>query len=474
MKNTIKAILLILISVLIFSTISTFTPFSERSIVVSLSQTYCGVDIFKYFVRFYSASIYLLMFPLILIVFFGITVFVASYLLKLNLTLREVMQNVLGSYFPYLVLFWVPVISWGMLVCAGVLLIYKFSKKIYIVKSILIFVVSLILFTTGLSFILFSFYLSSNYQLAEPVKTGDLYLVGYTDDGKCCIQSSSHNYNITYDIPLVKSVEIHQPFSFYETMPIGEVVFFSYLNLQVIGGYLLPNKVVAGLNLKKSFPLKFSDIDNPPVKLYYIGYISGKKTCILYFPVWKEQLFGYHDGDITPLMMCFEENTPSMFLMSARSKKINKINLFRKGLSNLKQGLPADNIVTPFLHGFRIFYSKDDRQVMKYINPIEYINSEVKIPVKVLTVVPWHTFEPYDSKIKAMKTSPELIPLTKDIFNKLSKEHPAFVEYNLTDPFREPYTYINYPQVTPFWPTKVNEEFIKKNNCIFLRPLWAG
>lgn len=456
--------------------ISVLVPFSDRSIVSWLSQTHDAAGVIAYFVMFYFTTIELFVVPLlILILFFGLTLFGASRILRLNLSLKEAENTTLVAYAPFLLFFWVPLAFWALLIAAAVLLVRRLSRKFTVKKSILMFAVSLILFLAVLSAFFFSIYLSADYKLAEPVRGGDLYLVGHTDDGGCGVHGMSHNYTISYNATLADKVEIYQPVSFYDTLPVSEVVLFSYLNLKTLNGYLLQNDYLAsGQLLKKSFPPRLSDSGNPPVKLYYIGYTSGSEMCALYFPVWREQLFGYHSGDITPIMICWKDGKPSKILMSARTENASKIDLFRKGLSNLKQGLPIETAATPFLHGSRVLYSGKNMMVMNYTNPLEYVNSDVELPAELLVVTPWHTFRPYSGEI-AVKTKPEPVPLTEEAFYGLAAEYPDLdISYDLTDPFGEPYTYINYPSVKPVWPKKVNETFVAQNGCIFLSPLWVG
>lgn len=465
--NLVTCIASVLSSFLLFSLISVLVPFSGTSIVGWLARTHGIADILIYFISFYFASIYLFILPsVILILLFGITLFAASLPLGMGLTLRDAEHLVLKSYFPFLLLFWIPVASWIALIVAAVHLIRGLGKDAR--KSILAFIMGFFLLVLSLSAAFLPIYLSANYELATPVRNGTLYLVGYTDDGRCGVHGVLHEYEIIYDEKLVESLEIYQPISFYETMPVPEVVLFSYLNMQTINGYLVPSR------FSGSLPPRFSDEDNPPEMLYHIGYLMGNETCVLFLPIWKEQYFAYHHGDITPVMLCWMDGQPSMLLLSARSKA-DKLTLLMKGLSNLKNGLPADTLATPFIHGLRIFQGGEERIVMKYINPVEYVKFDVEIPARILVATPWHTFEPYAGDVPAVKVEPVPIRLTAENLTVLGKKYPDLdISYDITDPFAEPYVYINYPHVNPVWPEKVNLTWVEENGCLFLSPLWAG
>ncbi|MEW5945714.1 MAG: hypothetical protein AB1742_05910 [bacterium] len=376
---------------------------------------------------------------------------------------------------PFLIFFWAPVISWVMLAAAIILAIRKLTGKYSLRTSLCVYALGMLFFFSMAAAVCLTLYSTAGFELAKPVRQGDLYLVGYTKDGKCGVHGITRDYAITYDIAPDEIPEIYQPASFYETLPVTEVVFFSYINLQVLNGRLLPVAEITDTEIKASFPPRMSDTDNPPVELYYIGYISGNEKCVLFLPVWKEQLFFYHHGDITPVMVCTKHGKASRVVMSARSESVNGLTLLRKGISNVKHGLPGHKFITPFVHGLRVFYSGEDKRVMKYINPLDYVHSDLELPAKILVATPWHVFKPYNGNVDAVRAEPELIPLTEETFYELKKTYPALgIGYDVTDPFTEPYIYINYPSVKPLWPEKVERSWAERNDCVFLSPLWNG
>lgn len=467
---------LVLASVLVFSLISTLAPFAGKSVLGWLSRTHSTIEILAYFGRFFVATIGLFVVPFfLLVVVFGACLFAASRLLKLNTTFAEVESATISAYLPFLLFFWLPVVSFVTLFAAGGLLIRKLGRKVSPKSSVSAYVLGLLLFLLISAVAFFTIYLSAGFELAGPVKEGDLYLIGYTSDGRCGVHGVAHSYAVTYDTSFEESLEIYQPASYYETLAMSEVALFSFVNLQVLSGRLLPQSRVTDTEIKRSFPPRMSDFDNPPVKLYYIGYVSGDEKCTILLPVWREQYFFYHHGDITPVVICTKRGEVTRLVISARSESLGALTLFRKGLSNVKQGLPGHKFVTPFVHGLRVFHSGNDGVVMKYTNPMEYVNAELRPPVKILVVTPWHVFKPYDGKAGAVRTKPELVPLTEETFSELKREYPALgMGYDVTDPFEEPYVYINYPSVEPRWPKKVSRAWVERNDCVFLSPLWDG